>query len=120
MAAVTATDNEKIVQEFAATDADLVPDGSEAAITVTFQDAAGGDLGKWITATADPVDPLKFSYVRKPNTDGTQPATIDFSAVGTATIGGQAITIKTDDLHFVPGVPSQLTATTAVEPLAAA
>lgn len=114
-----ATDDQKFTQRFAAADADFVPDGNIAPVTVTFQDAQGNDLSKWLEATPDPADPLLFSYTRKPNTDGTQPATLDFVAVGTATVNGQPITVKTP-MTFVPGAAVNLTATTSVEPLSGA
>ncbi len=117
--ATQATDDQKFTQLFASADADKVPDGSALpAVTVTFADASGNDLSKWISAEQDAANPALFSYTRLPD-DGTQPAQLDFIATGTITVNGVAETVASS-LSFVPGAPAALTATTAVVPLAAA
>ena len=114
-----ATDDQKFTQLFSPADADQIPvPAGSAAVTVTVQDAAGNDVSKWVDVQQDPTNPLQYTYRRKPNADGTQPAQLDFSAVGTSTVNGTPVTFKTD-LSFVPGAPATLTATTTVEPIAA-
>lgn len=112
------TDDQRFVQVFAPADADNIPDGATAAVTVAVQDAAGNDLSKWIDVQADPANPARFTYTRKPS-DGTQPAQLDFVAVATATLGTEQATLSTG-FSFTPGAPTALTAVTSTEPLAAA